>query len=157
MGLLVISALILPLHWHDLGRSWLDNLHRRGGGGGHEFGCRNGLELAAYNLIGDHRLIGIDRDMFHNDLLLTSPPMLIKPLCQQSNGPGRLIGQGKIFRAGLEILWGLLPGAPIQRQCGLICNYDLSDEQPSTGSAGFMSTMPDKAAVAASSASGLAA
>jgi hypothetical protein len=68
-----------------------------------QIGSNRLLPLVAYDLISDHRLARIHRDMFHSDLLLSSATMLVEPLDQArycSSGP---VSKGQISRACLEM------------------------------------------------------
>ena len=81
-GLLLALSVTLRYGRHNFLVRWLEALHgllctaRQQGGSTHILG------FAANYLVGDHRLIGINGDVFDGDLPLSAAAMMVEPLRQ---------------------------------------------------------------------------
>jgi hypothetical protein len=99
--------------------------------------------LPPYNLICDHRLIGIHGHMLHRDVLLPATSMVIQALAEKCYRPGGFIGELQIFCMCLEIIgWIACPSTTKRVSAASLATANWETRIPSTGSVGFMSATP---------------
>ena len=152
MGLMLIRTSYPPQPAPFASVCGSDIWHRLVDSGRQELSGRDRVvRLASHDAIRDHCLVGIDSDVLHNDLLLAATSVLVKSLSQHCHRPRSFVGELQVFRMSLKIMIGRTVHARwyIDNAASFATtNWAISI--PSTGSVGFMSTMPAAAADPAS-------
>ena len=79
--------------------------HRFLGGICQHTGGRRGINrrLACDNSVRDQRLVSVDGDVLHNDLLLAPTSMLVEPLGQKRDRTRGFVSELQVFRMSLEM------------------------------------------------------